>query len=386
MSFRSIFLIALFVFLSQSASLNIDSRERQRVLGAASQYLSEQPITITASRSPRSAGGVHDFFSEGDYWWPDTTNPDGPYIQRDGMTNPDNFVEHRRALMRLSVQVPALVAAWKLTRDQRYSRHAARHLRAWFIDEPTRMNPSLLYAQAIKGRFTGRGTGIIDTIHLVEVTRAIEVMENTGALSAVELAEIKKWFADYLQWMTTHKYGTDERDAKNNHGTCWVMQAAAFAHLTGNEEIQEFCRSRFKTVLVPNQIAANGSFPEELRRTKPYGYSLFNLDAMSTICELLSTPEDNLWTFELADGRGMRKAIAYMFPYIRDKKTWPLKADVMYDQEWPMRHCSLLFAGVAYGNRDYLDLWKTLKADSSVEEVIRNFFIRQPVLWTNTIK
>lgn len=371
---------------TQSPVLNIDLLDRQRVLKAASQYLSEQPITITASRSPRSAGGLHDFFSEGDYWWPDPNNPEGPYIQRDGMTNPDNFVEHRRALMRLSVQVPALVAAWKLTKDQRFAKHAARHLRAWFIDEPTRMNPSLLYAQAIKGRFTGRGIGIIDTIHLVEVTRAIEVMETSGALSAVELAEIKKWFANYLQWMTTHKYGIDERDAKNNHGTCWVMQAAAFARLTGNQEIQEFCRSRFKAVLVPNQIAANGSFPEELRRTKPYGYSLFIVDAMSTICELLSTPKDNLWTFELGDGRGMRKAITYMFPYIRDKRTWPLKPDVMYDQEWPMRHCSLLFAGVAYGSKDYLDLWKTLKADSSVEEVIRNFFIRQPVLWINTLK
>ena len=391
MSFKPIFLFIVFALVSravapQSTSLNVAEIERQRVLKAASQYLSEQPITITASRSPRSAGGQHDFFSEGDYWWPDPNNPDGPYVQRDGMTNPDNFVEHRRALMRLSVQVPELVAAWKLTKDQRYAKHAARHLRAWFIDEPTRMNPSLLYAQAIKGRFTGRGVGIIDTIHLVEVTRAIEVMEHSGALSTVELAEIRKWFADYLLWMTTHKYGADERDAKNNHGTCWVMQAAAYARLTGNQEIQEFCRSRFKTLLVPNQIAANGSFPEELRRTKPYGYSLFNLDALSTICELLSTPKDNLWTFELGDGRGMRKAITYMVPYIRDKKAWPLKPDVMYDQEWPMRHCSLLFAGVAYGSKDYLDLWKTLKADSSVEEVIRNFFIRQPVLWINTIK
>lgn len=87
---------------TQSPVLNIDLLDRQRVLKAASQYLSEQPITITASRSPRSAGGLHDFFSEGDYWWPDPNNPEGPYIQRDGMTNPDNFVEHRRALMRLS--------------------------------------------------------------------------------------------------------------------------------------------------------------------------------------------------------------------------------------------------------------------------------------------
>jgi hypothetical protein len=70
-----------------------------------------------------------------------------------------------------------------------------------------------------------------------------------------------------------------------------------------------------------------------------------------------------------------------MFPYIRDKKLWPLPPDVMYDKEWPMRHCSLLFAGEALGQPEYIELWKTLKADSDVEEVIRNFFIRQPVLW-----
>ena len=67
------------------------------MIKAAESYLNDKPVTVTASHSPRSAGGLHDFFSEGDYWWPDPKNPDGPYIQRDGMTNPDNFVEHRKA-------------------------------------------------------------------------------------------------------------------------------------------------------------------------------------------------------------------------------------------------------------------------------------------------
>ena len=67
---------------------SISPRERARVLAAADRYLKEAPITVTATRSPRSAGGLHDYFSEGDYWWPDPQNPDGPYIQRDGMTIP----------------------------------------------------------------------------------------------------------------------------------------------------------------------------------------------------------------------------------------------------------------------------------------------------------
>jgi hypothetical protein len=365
---------------AQRPTFNVAAFDRARILKAANEYLSDAPITITASHSPHSAGGMHDFFSEGDYWWPDPQNPDGPFVQRDGMSNPANFVEHRRALMRLSVQVPALAAAWRITRNDRYAKQAARHLRAWFLDPSTRMNPNLQYAQAIHGRFTGRGIGIIDTIHLVEVARAIEVLKDSSALSMTELGGITQWFTDYLRWMTTSKNGIEEREAKNNHGTCWVMQVAAFAQLVGDQKLLAYCRDRFKTVIVPNQIAADGSFPQELRRTKPYGYSLFNLEAMAAICQILSTPADDLWKFE-SDGRGLRRAMEYMVPFIRDKKTWPLKPDVMYDSEWPMRQSSLLFAGLAFDRADYLDLWKKLPADSRVEEVVRNFFVRQPVLW-----
>jgi Alginate lyase len=381
MSLRLSLCLLFLVTAFPVAAQDVADIDRARVLKAANNYLKESPITITASRSQRSAGGLHDFFSEGDYWWPDPQNPDGPYIQRDGMTNPNNFVDHRRYLMRLSVQVPALVAAWKLTKDVRYSKHAAKHLRAWFIDQKTRMNPNLQFAQAIHGRFTGRGIGIIDTIHLVEVAQAVEVLKASSALSMNDLGGVVQWFSEYLKWMTTSKNGVEEREAKNNHGTCWVMQVAAFARLVGNQELLDYCRNRFKTVLVPNQIAIDGSFPEELRRTKPYGYSLFNLDAMSTICRLLSTPNDNLWTYSTADGRGVARAVAYMYPYIKDKKGWPLKPDVMYDAEWPMRHISLLFAGRALNRPEYVALWKNLPADSNVDEVIRNFFVRQPVLW-----
>jgi hypothetical protein len=382
----SIAVIGLSLIARSQTVLDVYRFDRARVIAAADQYLKEKPVTIMASHSPRSAGGLHDFFSEGDYWWPDPKNPAGPYIQRDGMSNPDNFVEHRRALMRMSVQVPALTAAWMITRKRKYAEYAVEHLRAWFVDDATRMNPNLQYAQAIKGITTGRGIGIIDTIHLVEVARSIEVLEGSKVLGSTELNSIKKWFADYLQWMTTSKNGIEEREAKNNHGTCWLMQVAAFAHLTDNKDLLDYCRNRFKTVIVPNQIDKDGSFPQELRRTKPYGYSLFNLEALSTIAQILSTPTDDLWRFETPEGHGLRSAMDYMFPYIGDKKTFPKPPDVMYDKEWPMRQTSLLFAGIAFGKSEYIDVWKKLPADSEVEEVIRNFFIRQPVLWVERNK
>ena len=98
--------------VAQQTTFNVAAFDRVRILKAANQYLSEAPITITASQSPRSAGGMHDFFSEGDYWWPDPQNPGGPYVQRDGMSNPDNFNEHRLALMRLTTPIVSGCCMW----------------------------------------------------------------------------------------------------------------------------------------------------------------------------------------------------------------------------------------------------------------------------------
>jgi hypothetical protein len=359
----------------------VAATDRARILRSAKQYLKEAPVTITSASSPRSSGGLHDYFSEGDYWWPDPANPGGPYIQRDGFSNPDNFNAHRLALIRLSLQAPALAAAWVLTKDRSYADHCANHLRAWFVDERTRMNPNLQYAQAIHGRFTGRGTGIIDTVHLVEVVRGAAVLAQAGALKPADVDAIHKWFADYLEWMNTSPNGIQERDAKNNHGTCWLVQAGEFARFTGNAARLAEYRERFKTILVPHQIAADGSFPEELRRTKPYGYCLFNLDAMAMACQVLSEPNDNLFPWHTADGRGFDRAMAYMVPFIADKSKWPMKPDVEYFQYWPVRHPSLLFAGLALKHADYIDLWRRLDPDPTVPEIIRNFPYRQPLLW-----
>jgi hypothetical protein len=353
--------------------------DRARIFVAADKYLSAQPITVTATQSDRSPGGPHDFYSEGDYWWPDPKNPGGPYIRRDGFSNPANFNAHREAMVRLSLIVPALTAAWLLTRQKKYADHAGKHLRAWFVDAATRMNPNLEHAQAIFGVNKGRGIGIIDTLHLVEVARAATLLTEASALSGS--TEVRSWFAQYLEWMRTSKNGQEERDANNNHGTCWVLQAGEFARFTGNDEAMAWCRDRFRTTLVPNQIAPDGSLPLELARTKPYSYSLFNMDVLCGVAQSLSTEKDSLWSFSTPDSRGLRKMMEFMYPFIKDRNAWPFAHDVEHFEDFPVRNPALLFSGIAYTQPNFIALWKTLNPDPVVPEVIRNFPIRQPLLW-----
>lgn len=377
----------LFDFSEPVITRKIDFRKesvrvlRKDIISRADSLLNKKPVTITSFRCERSAGGIHDFYSEGDYWWPDPENAYGPYVQRDGMTNPENFVEHRKAMIRLSRIVGTLASAYKITGDEKYVIRALEHLRAWFVDKKTMMNPSLLYAQAVKGRFAGRGIGIIDTIQLMEVAQAVLVMEKAESADRELIAAVKSWFSEYLKWLMSHKYSRDEMNARNNHATCWVMQVASFARLTEDNEILEFCRNRYRDVLLPGQMAADGSFPEELKRTKPYGYSIFNLDAMTMVCLILTDREHDMINFTTQDGKCLRKGIEFLYPYVAEKSQWNYPADVMYFTEWPVAQPFLFFGALSFGEKKWFETWKSLEHFPEVDEVIRNLPVRNPVIW-----
>ena len=359
----------------------VKTHVEEKVLVDAEKYLKLEPRTVTADISVRSAGTKHDFYSEGDYWWPDPKFPDSAYIRKDGLTNPDNFVAHRRSTIKLSQVSGALASAYLLNKDKKYLESLMPHLKAWFVNDDTKMNPHLLYAQAIKGKVTGRGIGIIDTIHLIEVALAVKVIEESEQFPEAEVNAIKNWFSQYLKWLTTHEYGITERDNGNNHSTCWAMQVAAFANLVNNQDEINFCKNFFKETLLPNQMAENGSFPKELSRTKPYGYSIFNLDAMCGLAQLLSNKKENLFIYETNDGKSLKLGIEFLYPYLADKKSWSFKKDVMYWEDWPTKQPSLLFGGIYLDNKIYLDTWTKLPEIPNKAEVLRNMPVRYPLVW-----
>ena len=118
--------------VGRSASYQmVAEADHQRILRAAGEYLPLEVLTITAFPSAKSPGGPHDFFSQADYFWPDPKNPDGPYVNRDGQSNPENFNRHREVMIQLSVRMPALTAAWLLTGEPQFAKRAGDYLRAW---------------------------------------------------------------------------------------------------------------------------------------------------------------------------------------------------------------------------------------------------------------
>lgn len=359
--------------------------DRGRILRLAGQALALKPPAITDEVATNSPGGPHDYFSQADYAWSNSTNLNGlPYVLRDGESNPNTFAYHRMAMRQMKDSVAALAAAYALTGDQQYVVKATEFLRIFFLDAATRMNPNLQYAQAILGVSNGTQYGIIDTLHLAEVAMAIRFLEKSPSFPPSVDAGLKRWFADYTKWIMTSENGRKEMNSVNNHGIACFVQLASFAKLTGDEKVLDFTRQQFKEVLLPNQMTNNGSFPRELARTKPYGYSIFQADNVATLCVLLSTTNGNFWQIKLFDGRTPRQAVEFIFPYLADKSRWLAdghRQDVMHWESWPARQPCLFCAYAEFGDPKYLELWKTLEAEPTDLEVRRNMAITQPLLW-----
>lgn len=355
--------------------------EQERVIERANQFLNEKPRTVTSSTSPRSAGGKHDFFSEGPYWWPNPADPNGPYLQHDGLRNSDRFENHDNDLRYFSWIVGTHTSAYLLTGKEKYVHAAMQHLNAWMVDTATRMNPNMIYAQAIHGICTGRGIGIIDAVPLMDVARSVMILEKSPYVSQKDIAQIKTWFSQFLTWLTTHPYGIDEKNAKNNHGTWWHTQVAAYASLVGDKKVLRDCRKSYQEVILSNQMDADGSFPLELKRTKPYSYSLFNLDATAALAWILSDQSFDVWNISLHDGRGMKKGLDFILPYLKDKTKWTFGKDVSHWEKQPDARQFMLFAALAQNSPEWFSLWKSLSEKNSSDESRLALPAKNPLIW-----
>ena len=276
-------------------------------------------VTFSASRAV--SGNPHDYYSEAPYWWPDPKNPGGKFVRRDGEYYPERMISHTVDMEKMVDDVYILtVGAFFLDRAD-FAERANKLLCTWFLNKSTLMNPHLNYAQAISGVSKGRGIGIIDTVRLIPLIAAMDYFTLLPGVTDT-VCGLKKWFSDYLNWLNTSKNGIDEREYFNNHGNWWNSQAAAFAVFTGNTEMRDFCFDRLITKIIPEQTGEDGSFIDELTRTRSYTYSLYNLDACTVTAEIAHNLGVDLWNKESIDGKGIKKSLDFMYEYYKNPTIW----------------------------------------------------------------
>jgi hypothetical protein len=286
--------------------------------------LQRGPYSVMDKKEVAASGDKHDYLSFARYWWPNPDTSDGlPYVRRDGRTNEELLLQGDREIIGAFYEdFETTALAGYLFNDKRYSDHAAMLVRTWFLNPETRMNPHMKYGQAIPGRNSGRGSGIIDTRYFVRVADGVHLLEESDSWTAADSDALKKWMASYLQWLKSSAAGHSERATKNNHGTWCDAQAAGLAIFVGDTATAKRIIEEAKERRIAHNIEPDGSQPEEMGRTKSLHYCVFNLSGMCTLARLGEAVDVDLWNFKTDDGRSIPRALDFVSPYLLGEQTW----------------------------------------------------------------
>ncbi|MFJ1967595.1 alginate lyase family protein [Streptomyces sp. NPDC087903] len=321
----------------QQAKIRLDRGDPQlrraaRALTArADGWLNQGPWTVVDKPRPAPGGDVHDYLSQAPYWWPSqpptADNPWGcPYVQRDGQRNPEvDTGTDRQDVEKVFDSAYDLSLAWYYTGEKRYALKAGQILRAWFLTPATRMNPNLDHAQFIPCRYDGRAIGIIDfSQSYTSVLDALAILD-TGAAgwTRTDRTAMAKWNSDFLGWLRDSDFGKQEGAAANNHGTFYDMQLAALAYATGDKELARRTVLDARAKRIAPQIAADGSQPQELARTRSWHYSTFDLVAYTRLADIGRHVGVNLWKYRGPDGQSLFGAVDYLLPAATAAAPWP---------------------------------------------------------------
>lgn len=322
------------------------------LIARADAALARSPGSVMDKTTIPLSGDRHDYLSLAPYWWPDPANPSGPYVRRDGETNPRRATKafDRTAIGRMSDDAATLGLAYYYSDDARYAAKAAAVVRTWFLDPATRMNPNMTYAQAVPGRENGRAEGVLDTSGFMGVIDAVGLIAPSGALSPAETRALEDWFARYVAWLRTSPNGKGERAAKNNHGIWYDAQLAHFALFARKPELAREVVADFPRVRIAPQMDPGGALPAELARTRSFHYSVFALIPAYDVATLGRCVGLDLFGYVDAKGRGLRKATDYLAPYRGRAEAWPLK-----ELAWPADELDVLLtrADTVWGPRAY---------------------------------
>lgn len=270
------------------------------------------------------SGDKHDYLSLAPYWWPNPNTPNGlPYLRRDGVINPErDRTSDRRRLDNFVQGVKTLALGYFFTGGENYAAHAVKLLRVWFLDDATKMNPHLRYAQAVPGLNVGRGAGIIETHNLPELIDAVGLLAGSKSWHPQDQRGLEKWFDAYLAWLRESPEGRAEAKAQNNHGSWYDVQITAFALFLDKSDIAKNLLSEMPKTRIAKQIESDGRQPRELERTQAWSYSLFNLEALFDGAAMASKLGIDLWSYESPDKRSIRKALDWLVPYATGEKNW----------------------------------------------------------------
>lgn len=300
------------------------SIDKEEVISNADRYLTDKIYTVVDKKTTPPSGDKHDYISMGPYWWPNPETEDGlPYIRKDGEINPERYNYTDETGLKTTVaKVNTLGKAYYLTQNREYAAKIDEIIYKFFVDDSSRMNPNLQFGQFVPGRCEGRGIGIIETSHIVNMLNGIALVRNTKEWDSSTDAALKEWIREFLNWLQTHQYGLDESIHPNNHGTYYDVQSIAMYLFIDDIQGAKDLINRLTLDRIAKQIPSDGSQPHELARTKSWDYASMNLLGWCKIAIMAEKIGVDLWNYAPNGQNYLKSMIDWFIPYLQGDKSW----------------------------------------------------------------
>lgn len=285
------------------------------LLVEADSLLTVGPFSVADKPMGPPDGSVHDFYTLSPYFWPNGMIPGGkPYYYRDGLRNPeadsDRYDSVRLSRFTHAVRVSSL--AYYFSGKPGFAERTALLLRTWFLDPDTRMNPHLANAQAMPGWADGWNWGMIRLRDFAELTDAARLLQGSEAWSDSEQIRLQQWYRDLLNWIADHPFGRREYRKPNNHGTWFDAAVSGIALFVGDQATARGLIEASAELRIERAIDPDGSQPQELSRSIPIHYAIFNLEALARISQIGERIEVDVWGYEGPDGQSIGRALRWM--------------------------------------------------------------------------
>lgn len=360
---QSIWSLSHLSTVKQSLDKSIYSGAYQQLIKDAESLLSQSPLSVMMKEKTPVSGNKHDYMSQARYFWPDTNKPDGlPYINRDGISNPELNKLDRNRLGETADRIITLSLAWYFSGNEKYAQKATEFIRVWFFNKDTYMNPNLNYAQMVPGHNGNKGRcyGVLDTYSFVEMLDAVQLLEQSKAFTNSDSKKLKTWFGRILEWFLTSEQGQEESRQANNHSTAYDAQVIAYALYSGNINTAKKIIKAVPEKRIFTQIEPDGKQPHELARTLAFGYSQYNLTHLIDIFLMAKKLNIDIDNATSPDGRNFYKAMDFLAQYAgKNVSEWPYKQISDWDNK-QQEFCKDLYRVYTLNpaRTDYLRLYR----------------------------
>ncbi|CAO3610726.1 unnamed protein product [Mucor fragilis] len=184
-----------------------------------------------------------------------------------------------------------LCLGYYLLNNENYAIYAVALLDTFFVNEKTRMNPNLNYAQFVRGSQNhspfGRGEGVISSRVLSRIVNLLPLLDTFHGYYALK-QYIHSWFGSYLTWLQTSPVALEAAASRNNIHTWYIVQLASIEQFLNpvSPQVSNVLFRFFKESLPKQMDPKTGNQPYESKRTKPLHYLAFNLQAIAILAEL----------------------------------------------------------------------------------------------------